>query len=73
MGYSMRTERYRFTVWVDRGDHSKVDAAELYDHQTDPQENVNIAGLPEHAALVASLMEQWKKGWRGAKPSGVTP
>jgi len=65
MGYSMRTERYRFTRWVHRDDHAKVDAVELYDHQTDPQENVNIAKDPKHAALVAQLTEQWQKGWRG--------
>ncbi len=68
MGYSMRTDRYRFTAWVDPGDHSKVDGIELYDHQTDPQENVNIAAEPEHAALVATLTDQWRKGWRGALP-----
>jgi hypothetical protein len=71
MGYSMRTDRYRLTVWVERTDHGKVHATELYDHQTDPQENTNIAGVPANAALVAGLMEQWKKGWRGAKPTGV--
>ena len=68
MGYSMRTDRYRFTVWVDRKDHTKVDAIELYDHQTDPQENTNIAKAPANAELVNRLMEQWKKGWQGAKP-----
>jgi arylsulfatase A-like enzyme len=68
MGYSMRTDRYRFTVWVERNDHSKVHATELYDHQLDPQENTNVAGLPANAALVSGLMEQWKKGWRGALP-----
>jgi len=68
MGYSMRTDRYRFTVWVDRKDHSMVDALELYDHQNDPQENTNIAQDPEQAAVVDGLMEQWKKGWQGAKP-----
>ncbi len=68
MGYSMRTERYRFTVWVDRKDHSKVDAIELYDQQKDPQENQNIAKDPANAALVAKLMAQWKLGWQGAKP-----
>jgi iduronate 2-sulfatase len=67
MGYSMRTDRYRFTRWVDRHDHAKVEAIELYDHQTDPQENVNIANDPKHAALVAKLTEQWEKGWRGAR------
>lgn len=52
MGYSMQTERYRFTRWVYRSDPSKVDAVELYDHRTDPQENVNIANDPKNAALV---------------------
>ena len=68
MGYSMRTDRYRFTRWVQKYDHSKVDAVELYDHATDPQENVNIANEPQNAALVAQLTEQWLKGWRGAVP-----
>jgi len=68
MGYSMRTDRYRFTVWVGRNDHTKVDAIELYDHQTDPQENTNIARLPANAALVEHLMAQWRRGWQGALP-----
>ena len=62
MGYSMQTERYRFTRWVYRSDPSKVDAVELYDHRTDPQENVNIANDPKNAALVERLTEQWLKG-----------
>jgi choline-sulfatase len=66
MGYTMRTERYRFTRWVHRDDHSKVDAVELYDEQTDPRENVNIANDPKNAALVAKLTEQWLKSWQGA-------
>ena len=71
MGYTMRTDRYRFTVWVGNNDHSKVEATELYDHQTDPQENYNLAKKPENADLVAKLMEQWEKGWRGAIPAGA--
>jgi iduronate 2-sulfatase len=67
MGYSMRTDRYRFTRWVQRDDRTKVDAVELYDHQTDPRENTNLAKDPKHAALVARLTAQWEKGWRGAK------
>ena len=68
MGYAMRTDRYRFVRWVHRNDPSKVDAVELYDHQTDPQENVNIADRPENAELVARLTSQWTDGWRAAKP-----
>jgi arylsulfatase A-like enzyme len=65
MGYSMRTDRYRLTCWVDRKDHTKVDAIELYDHQSDPQENKNIAENPKNKELVATLTTQWKAGWRG--------
>jgi arylsulfatase A-like enzyme len=68
MGYSMRTDQHRFTVWVDRGDPGKVEAVELYDHQADPQENQNLAGEPARQALVEQLMKQWRSGWRGALP-----
>jgi len=57
MGYSMRTDRHLFTVWVTRDDHTKVNAIELYDQQTDPQENTNIANLPDNASSRA------RKGW----------
>jgi arylsulfatase A-like enzyme len=70
MGYSMRTDRYRFTAWVQRNDHTKVEAIELYDHQLDPQENTSLAGDPAHAALVTQLTAQWRAGWRAALPAG---
>jgi iduronate 2-sulfatase len=68
MGYSMRTDRYRFTAWLQRNDHSKAEAVELYDHQNDPQENVNIANQPENAALVKELTAKLKAGWKAALP-----
>ena len=68
MGYAMRTERYRFVVWVARDDHAKVDAIELYDHTVDPQENTNIAKTPGNNELVDKLLAQWRQGWQGAKP-----
>jgi flagellin-specific chaperone FliS len=71
MGYSMRTDRYRFTAW--KGVQSNFLEFELYDHQVDPKENVNIARRPENAALVAQLAAQMAKGWQGALPEGVTP
>ena len=66
MGYSMRTDRYRFTRWAvpEKG----FVEYELYDHEVDPKENVNIAGLPENADLVARLVAQMDAGWRGALP-----
>ena len=66
--YSMRTERYRLTVWLDRKDRSRVDSTELYDRRVDEQENVNITNLPENAPLAKTLMAQWKSCWQGSKP-----
>lgn len=69
MGYSMRTERHRLTVWVLSKDHTAVVATELYDEVNDPQENTNVADLPANAPLIAQLMTQWQQGWQGARPS----
>jgi iduronate 2-sulfatase len=68
MGYSLRTDRYRFTRWVHRADQTKVEAVELYDHQADPQENTNVANDPKNQALVEKLTAQSQAGWRGAVP-----
>ena len=65
-GYTMRTDRYRFTRWVHTKDHSKVEAIELYDHEKDPEENINIAPNPENRALIEKLTEQSKAGWKAA-------
>jgi iduronate 2-sulfatase len=65
MGYSMRTERYRFTAWKNRKTE-QVEALELYDHQTDPAENVNVAEDPQRAELVQHLLQQLNEGWRAA-------
>jgi arylsulfatase A-like enzyme len=68
MGYTMRTDRYRFTAWLRDNDHTKVDAVELYDHQSDPQENVNVANRPDNAALVKELIAKLRAGWKAALP-----
>jgi iduronate 2-sulfatase len=66
MGYTMRTDRYRFTQWVDRMDHTKVDATELYDHTSDPGENTNLAHDPAHSELIKELTQQRTQGWKGS-------
>ncbi len=63
MGYSMRTDRYRLTIWVDRTQRDKVHATELYDHQVDPQEDWNIAGLPGNDELVRELQATLQGSW----------
>ena len=67
MGYSMRTERYRLTRWIDRKTHEEK-AIELYDHQGDPYETVNIATKPENAELVEKLRKMSAAGWKATKP-----
>ncbi|HOX36857.1 MAG TPA: sulfatase [Candidatus Brocadiia bacterium] len=68
MGYSMRTDRYRFTEWAVPEKGFRV--CELYDHSTDPDENENIADKPENAELVKELTKTLREGWRGAMPKG---
>jgi iduronate 2-sulfatase len=66
MGYTMRTDRYRYTVWQSTDDARTNVGTELYDHTIDPAETLNLARLPQNAALVAALDDQLKRGWRGA-------
>ncbi len=70
MGYSMRTDRYRYTEWIKKGedDGKEVVGVELYDHLRDRDENVNVAGRAEHKRLVAELSEMLRGGWRAALP-----
>jgi arylsulfatase A-like enzyme len=67
MGYSMRTERQRYTEWIRQG--GAIEATELYDYEADPNENVNLAVRPEHAELSARLGAMLHEGWRAARPS----
>jgi len=69
MGYSMRTGRYRYTRWQSKQDADQRVAAELYDHDTDPRETVNLADKPEHARTVATLDAKLRAGWRAARPA----
>jgi arylsulfatase A-like enzyme len=66
MGYSMRTDRYRYTEWQNKT--GKAIAAELYDHHTDPNEMTNLGNVPEQKALVSNLSAQLKAGWQAARP-----
>ena len=42
---------------------------ELYDHQKDPDENVNLANSPKYSGEVKDLAALLHKGWRAARPS----
>ncbi|MFW5980927.1 MAG: sulfatase [Halanaerobiaceae bacterium] len=51
MGYSVKTENYRYTEWQDFST-GEVLARELYDHQVDRAENVNVAHKDEYKKVV---------------------
>jgi iduronate 2-sulfatase len=49
-GHSVRTERWRYTEWA-----GGEKGAQLYDHDKDPHEYVNLAKDPAHAGVVAEM------------------
>jgi iduronate 2-sulfatase len=71
MGYSIRDERWRLTLWRDRT-NAEIVATELYDERNDPAETVNVAGKPENKAIVEALSRLLPPPLE-SKDSGRTP
>lgn len=63
-GFSIRTERYRYTEWRSAAGQGPaagdVTARELYDHDADPMETQNLA--EPQPALCAALSQQLRAG-----------
>lgn len=62
MGYSIRTKRYRYTLWMSEGfrtdqsfTEAKVFASELYDYKKDPLETVNVIDEKAYAGISKEL------------------
>lgn len=56
-GYSVRTARWRYTEWGPAGERG----IELYDHNSDPEEDHNLAADPAYAAVIAELQPLLRK------------
>ncbi|WP_017258524.1 sulfatase [Pedobacter arcticus] len=70
MGYSLRTKRYRYTIWMDnfRSNQpfkaSSVVGDELYDYQKDPLEKVNVVQDKAYASVTRKLKKAMLKYFR---------
>jgi iduronate 2-sulfatase len=56
MGYSIRTDKWRYTEW----DNGKQ-GVELYDERKDPRESSNLATDPKHKKVVAEMQRLLKQ------------
>ncbi|MEQ8616574.1 MAG: sulfatase [Lacipirellulaceae bacterium] len=63
MGYSLRTDRWRYTEWFN-SQKNKIVARELYDHQDSHLTGRNLSEEPGYAKLIASLSKQLKSRMR---------
>jgi iduronate 2-sulfatase len=68
MGYSVRTERWRYTEWGPNGEQGR----ELYDHSREADELTNLAGNPQHADLVEEMRRLFDKAEVTRPASPVT-
>jgi len=70
MGRALRNDRYRYVAWFREKDGVIVER-ELYDHQLDPDENVNLAAEAGHQKTVrrleARLLEAFELNNGGAR------
>ncbi len=62
MGYSIRTEQYRYTIWMKDSFRSNqpfnkelVVGTELYDYEKDPLETVNVANDKKYTAVSKTM------------------
>ena len=55
-GVSMRSGKWRYTEW-----NNGAAGRQLYDHDTDPQELVNLADRPEQATTAAALGKELRR------------
>lgn len=68
-GFTLRTPRWRYTEW-DQGNRGR----ELYDHETDPWEQTNLADVVEHADRVSQFSKMLQQAAASTLPeSGEIP
>lgn len=71
MGRSVRTDRWRYTEWVNGKNESA--GVELYDEKNDPKENVNVADDTTYKSEIDELAKTLHAGWRAAVHGSAKP
>ncbi len=61
-GYSIRTKDLRYTEWRN-ANTGKIVAQELYDHRSDPLENINVANSPERKNQIRYVQDRLNRQW----------
>lgn len=77
MGYSIRTNIFRYTEWVAfdnenfKPDWPLIISRELYNHVDDPLETENLCDEDIYSNTVISLSRRIKRNWRQELPPGL--
>jgi len=65
MGYSLRTDRYRYTIWFNNSynssqaySDSRIYKRELYDYVKDPLEKVNVVDDGDYKKALEDLQKK---------------
>ena len=64
MGYSIRTDRYRYTVWMkdfrsnEPFNSNLLVGTELYDYEKDPNETVNVAQEKQYETATKEMHQK---------------
>ncbi|MCM8532719.1 MAG: sulfatase [Lentisphaeraceae bacterium] len=65
LGYSFRTERYRYIEWI--SNNGSLAGVDLYDYEKDPNEQENLAKKPEYKSLMKELANLLREEGKGAR------
>lgn len=66
MGRALRTDRFRFVVWTET-ESGRIVNRELYDHQSDPHEMINVASRPAYSARLTQLERMHKEAFQRSR------
>lgn len=56
-GASLRTERWRYSRWGEKADQANE---ELYDHQNDPEEHINLVGNSDYDNVLSDMRSRFE-------------